>query len=110
VSYKYHNPGIPTKEIKEGETYLPGSKMYVSGYNTSSYKIEWMRFEKVSPLPELVKTIPHIAFEVDDLNETIKEKEILIHPNSPSDGITAAFIIDNGAPVELLQIDKQERN
>lgn len=84
--------------------------MYVSGYDTSPYKIEWMRFEEESPLPQLVKTIPHIAFEVADLIGTIKGKEILIQPNSPSEGITVAFIIDNGAPVEFLQIDKQGKN
>lgn len=110
MNYKYHHLGIPTKEIKEGETYLPEFKVYVSGYDTSPYKIEWMRFEEESPVPELVKTIPHIAFEVDDLISTIKGKEILIQPNSPSEGITVAFIIDNGAPVEFLQIDKQGKN
>lgn len=110
MNYKYHHLGIPTKEIKEGETYLPEFKMYVSGYDTSPYKIEWMRFEEESPLPQLVKTIPHIAFEVADLIGTIKGKEILVQPNSPSGGITVAFIIDNGAPVEFLQIDKQGKN
>lgn len=69
-----------------------------------------MRFEENSPLPELVKTIPHAAFEVDDLIGTIKAKEILIQPKSPSEGITDAFIIANGAPVEFLQIDKEGKN
>lgn len=104
---KYHHLGIPTKEKKEGETYLEKFKMYVSGYETSPYKIEWMRYEEDSPVNELVKTIPHIAFEVDDLNEAIKGKEILIEPNSPSEGVMVAFIIDNGAPVEFIQIAKK---
>jgi len=103
---KYHHLGIPTREKKEGEEYLPQFKVYVSGYETSPYKIEWMRYEDDSPVPELVKIIPHIAFEVDDLLAAIKGKDILIEPNSPSEGVTVAFIIDNGAPVEFLQIDK----
>jgi hypothetical protein len=102
---KYHHLGIPTKEKHEGEIYLEKFKVYVAGYNTSPYKIEWMRYEDGSPTPELVKTVPHVAFEVDDLNEAIKGKEILIEPNSPTPGITVAFIVDNGAPVEFLQID-----
>ena len=105
-NHKYHHLGIPTKEKREGETYLPEFKMYYSGYDTSPYKIEWMRFEDGSPSPELVKTVPHIAFEVDDLIEAIKGKEILIEPNSPSPGVMVAFIVDNGAPVEFLQIDR----
>ncbi|HKI78882.1 MAG TPA: hypothetical protein VKA26_10095 [Ignavibacteriaceae bacterium] len=102
---KYHHLGIPTKEKKPGEKYIPHLKIFVSGYDTSQYKIEWMRFEENANFPEVVKTIPHIAFEVDNLYEEIKDKEILIEPNSPTPGITVAFILDNGAPVEFLEID-----
>jgi len=77
--------------------------MYVSGYEESPYKIEWMRFESECPLPEIVKTIPHVAFEVDNLAEAIKGKNIIIEPNSPSEGVWVAFIEDNGAPIELMQ-------
>jgi hypothetical protein len=52
-------------------------------------------------------TVPHVAFEVDDLSAEIAGKEILIAPNSPSPGVTVAFIVENGAPVEFLQIDKK---
>jgi hypothetical protein len=77
--------------------------MYVSGYEESPYKIEWMRFEPECPLPEIVKTIPHVAFEVDNLAEAIKGENIIIEPNSPSEGVWVAFIEDNGAPIELMQ-------
>jgi hypothetical protein len=102
---KYHHLGIPTKIEQKDETYLVEFKMHVSGYETSPYGIEWMRFEPGCPLPELVQTIPHIAFEVDDLALEIEGKDIIIQPNSPSEGILVAFIVDNGAPVEFLQID-----
>jgi hypothetical protein len=104
---KYHHLGIPTDEPREDEEYLPEFKMYVSGYESSPYHIEWMRFEADCPLPELVKTVPHIAFEVDDLAEAIKGKEVIIESNSPSEGITVAFIVDNGAPVELMEIHEE---
>jgi len=102
---KYHHLGIPTTKVREGERYLEQFKMYVSGYESSSYHIEWMRFEPGCQLPELVQTVPHVAFAVDNLAAEIAGKEILIEPNSPSPGITVAFIVDNGAPVEFLQIN-----
>lgn len=77
--------------------------MYVSGYETSLYGVEWMRFDPDSPLPELVKTVPHVAFEVDDLAAEIIGKTILIEPNNPSKGVTVAFIVDNGTPIEFIQ-------
>ena len=103
---KYHHLGIPTKEKHVGETYLEKFKVYVSGYETSEYKIEWMRYEEDSPVDELVKSVPHVAFQVDDLENAIKDKEILIAPNSPSKGIMVAFIVENGAPIEFIQIDE----
>ena len=101
---RYHHIGIPTREEKEGETYLAEFKVFVSGYETSPYGIEWMRFEPGSPIPELVQTVPHVAFEVDDLEEALRGQEILIEPNSPSDGVRVAFIVVAGAPVEFLEI------
>jgi hypothetical protein len=58
------------------------------------------------PYPELVKTVAHVAFEVDDLEAAIAGHKILIAPNSPSRGVLVAFIEVNGAPVELMQVDR----
>jgi len=102
---KYHHLGIPSEVKREGETFLEGHKIYVSGFETSPYGVEWMRFEPDSPLPELVKTVPRVAFEVKDLAAELQGKDILIEPNSPSKGVTVAFIVDNGAPIEFIQFD-----
>jgi len=64
----------------------------VYGYESSAYGIEWMRFEPEAPVPELVRTVPHVAFEVDDLSVEIAGKEILIAPNSPSPGVTVVLL------------------
>lgn len=59
-----------------------------------------MRFDPDCSLPELVQTVTHVAFEVDDLGAAIAGHEILIEPNSPSPGVRVAFIVDDDAPVE----------
>ena len=102
---RYHHIGIPTKEIKPDEKYLKEYKFFVSGFDTSEYGIEWMRFEDDSPISDLVKTVPHIAFEVDDLNDAIKGKELIGEISSPSKGVRTAMIIENGAPVEFIEFD-----
>lgn len=51
----------------------------------------------------MVKTIPHVAFVVDDLNKELEGKKVIIEPNSPSEGLLVAFIEVNGAPIELMQ-------
>ena len=103
---KYHHLGIPTKEKLKDEIHLKHLKMYVSGYGKNPYGVEWTRYEDDAPYPDLVKTLPHVAFEVEDLAEAIKGENVIIQPNSPSPGVLVAFIEDNGAPIELLQIDR----
>ena len=101
---KYHHLGIPTTTPRAGERYLAHLKVHVCGFESSPYGIEWMRFDPDCAVPELVRTVPHVAFQVDDLEAELAGKEILIAPNSPSDGVRVAFIVDNGAPVEFLEI------
>jgi hypothetical protein len=73
---RYHHIGIPTATPRDGEQYLEEYGMCVSGYEQSDYGVEWMRFEPDSPLPELVKTVPHVAFEVDDLRAELAGREV----------------------------------
>ena len=106
INLKYHHLGIPTKNELKDERHLKHLKMYVSGYGKNPYGIEWIRFEEDAPYPELVKTVPHVAFEVNNMEEAIKGKKVIIEPNSPSRGVLVAFIEDNGAPIEFLEVDR----
>lgn len=103
---KYHHIGIPTREKRDDEEYLPAFKVYVSSFDRGPSGIEWMRFEDDSPVPDLVKRVPHVAFEVPDLTTAIAGKELLIEPNNPSEGVTVAFIVDDGAPIEFLEFSQ----
>ncbi len=103
----YHHLGIPTAEKRCGEVHLEHLHMFVSGYERSPYHIEWIRFEDNVPYPEIVKKVPHVAFQVDDLERELRGKNVIIEPNSPSQGVTVAFIEDDGAPVELIHIEPE---
>ena len=107
--WRYHHLGIPTTVARPGERYIERLGIYVSGFETSPYGIEWMRFDADSPISELVKTTPHIAFEVDDLEGELRGKEIISRPDSPSEGVRAAMIVHNGAPVELIEFRKHRK-
>lgn len=107
LGWRYHHMGLPTNVPRKGERYLAQFKMYVSGFQSSPFGIEWMRFEPGSPLPEQIKTMPHIAFEVDDLEAALAGHEVIYPPGSPSDGVRAAMIIHDGALVELISFRKR---
>jgi hypothetical protein len=41
--------------------------MTVSDHLSNPFGIQWQRYWDDAPYPDLVKTVPHVAFEVDDL-------------------------------------------
>ena len=103
LGWRYHHLGIPCAAPHPDEQHLDHLGLHVRGFDTSPCGIEWMRFEPHCRVPDIVRTTPHVAFAVDDLEEALAGREILIEPNSPSDGVRVAFILESGAPVELLE-------
>ena len=103
---KFNHIGIPTTEHFEGEIELPHLKMTVSDHENNPFGIQWQRYWEGAPYPEVVKTVPHVAFEVEDLAKAIEGHKVIIAPNTPSDGLVVAFVEVNGAPVELMQYVK----
>ena len=108
--WKYHHLGIPTNQVMPDEMYLPQFKIYVSGFGSSPFGIEWMRFEKDSPIDQLIQTVPHLAFEVADIDYELAAHHlnVLTAPNHPGEGIRVAMIEHNGAPVELIEFTKNK--
>lgn len=103
VTYEFHHIGIPTSEMREGERYSPQFRMYTSDSDCEFTRIQYHRFEAGSPLHELMRTVPHPAFKVDDLDKAIDAKEVILGPYEPIDGFRVAVIVDDGLPVELIQ-------
>jgi hypothetical protein len=106
---RFNHIGIPTTAPFAGEIDLPHLQVTVSDHQNNPFGIQWQRYWEGGPYPELVKTVAHVAFEVDDLDQALHGHEVIIPPNSPSAGVRVAFIKVAGAPVELLQIDRTIR-
>ena len=104
--WRYHHLGIPTTIPRPHEVHLPHLKIHVSGFDTSPFGIEWIRFDPDCAISEMVRTVPHIAFEVDDLDAAVAGQTLLGEVTSPSEGVRVAMVIDDGAPVELLEFTK----
>jgi hypothetical protein len=105
LGWRYHHLGIPTALPRQAEKHLPAYDMFASGFDTSPYGIEWMRFEESSPLPEIIRTLPQIAFVVDDLETALAGREILFPVSAPSGGVRTAMVLDDGTPVELMEFE-----
>ena len=106
--WKFHHLGIPTSRKLSGEKSIPSAGLHVSGFDTSPFGIEWMRYDEGSPVHELTRTIPHLAFEVRDIEYEIEKHgfKAIYGPQSDTPGIKVAMIDFNGAPVELIEFEK----
>ena len=101
--WRFHHLGIPTSVPRPGEVHLPQLKIHVAGFGTSPFGIEWMRFDPDCQVSELIRTVPHVAFEVDDLEAALAAIGSTAGITSPSAGVRVAMIVDDGAPVELIE-------
>ncbi len=101
--YKFHHIGIPTDDEVEGMEHIRHLGIHATDHESNPFGIQWMKYDRGCPVPELVRRVAHVAFEVKDLREAIRGRKVIIEPNSPSPGVLVAFIEEAGAPVELLQ-------
>jgi len=103
---KINHFGVPTLEKKENENYVEGMKVHLTSYADSQNKIEFLRFEEGSWLPEIIQKVPHIAYEVPCMETALKDAEVIVEPLRASDNLTIAFIVEEGIPIELMCFDK----
>lgn len=102
---KYHHYGIPTTQPRDDETLVQvgGFKFYSTPFEANKWHIQWHRFPEGHGLPDLITKVPHIAFQVDNLDEEIAGCKILFGPYSPLEGFRVAMIEEHGVPIELVE-------
>lgn len=101
---QFHHIGIPTTKQRPNETFLDGAKLYVTAVDADPMQIEWLRFLPGSPMPKELQTQTHLAFKVDNVEAELKGKQVLIPPFTPMPGVTVAFVLHEGVPVEFMQV------
>ena len=102
---KYHHYGIPTIEKRPDESLVEveGFRFYSTPFEANKWHIQWHRYPEGHGLPGLVAKVPHLAFQMDDLDAEIKECKILFGPYSPLKGYRVAMIEGQGVPIELVE-------
>ncbi|ADV47763.1 hypothetical protein I2486_01880 [Cellulophaga sp. E16_2] len=104
MNYEFSHIGIPTTEEKAWDGFYEPGKIHYTAFDKDEYNIEWVKFDTDSPMPELIRTIPHVAYFVDNMEDALQGKDILVDTFSPGEGVRVAFIKHNGAPVEFMEI------
>lgn len=71
---KFMHVGVPTDKVMEGSVYAEGIKTHIVPPETNEFGIEYLRFEKDTPLPQELQTLVHVAYQVDDMDEQLKSQ------------------------------------
>ncbi|KTD30493.1 helicase [Legionella israelensis] len=102
MKYQYHHVGIPVTEPRPKERYSSVMDMYTSGGELPG-RIQYHRFGPNCPLHKLIQTQPHVAYKVDNLDEAIRGKNVLLKPYFPLKNFKVAMIEEHGAVIEFIE-------
>lgn len=101
--FRFSHIGIPTTRKTDSERYVADYDLHITDHSENEFNVEWLRFGKNSTMPKIIQEVPHVAFEVDDIYEAIKGREVIIEPRKARDNLLIAFIVADGTPIEFLQ-------
>lgn len=99
-----HHFGVPVNYIREDATLNEGLKVWLTDICNSENKIEFLKFEEGSCLPELVQTTAHIAYTVPCLTTALEGQKVIFGPAVCDEHLTIAFIEEEGVAIELMEI------
>lgn len=96
--------GIVTVDKKPGERWVEATRVWVTSPRDHPYNVEWLRYEDDSPVSGPLRTEPHVAYRVADVDAAVKGKSIVLEPFDVADGfLRVAFVFEGGALVEFMQ-------
>lgn len=103
MNASFHHVGIPTTQPRPRERFSERFGMYTSDSECKALRVQWHRFEPDSSLHPLIRTVPHVAFKVSDLDRAIAGCNVLLEPYEPIPNFRVAIIEDGGQPIELVE-------
>jgi hypothetical protein len=99
---KFNHFGIPTTTVQADENYAEGLRVHLTDFSKSANKIEFLRFEKGSCMPDIIQNVAHIAYEVPNMEAALAGKEVIVEPMEGGPGLKIAFIVEEGIPIEIM--------
>jgi len=102
MGYKFLHVGVPTTQVRPNEVYVEAMKLYKTEPSDSNFNIEYLRFQDGTPFPEIMHVNPHVAYEVDNIEEAAKGSKVIVEPIDLGHAIIC-FIIKDNVIYELYQ-------
>lgn len=101
---RFDHVGVVTTERKPGERWVEATRVWVTSPRDHPYNIEFLRFEPDSPVSGPLRTEPHVAYRVTNIEEAIRGYDVVLAPFDVGHGfMMVAFVAVEGALVEFMR-------
>jgi hypothetical protein len=101
---EFDHVGMIATESKADENFVEATKVWVTDPKSHPFRIEWLRYEPDSPVTGPVRECPHVAYRVENIEETAAEMKTLLEPFDVGDFLRVGFYqAEDGAVIELME-------
>jgi hypothetical protein len=107
---RFDHIGIVTNDKKADESWVEATRVWVTNPNDHPFSVEWLRFEPDSPVTGPLRDGPHVAFEVESVDEAAKGMKVILEPWIVG-GFTKVgfFQAEDGVVVEFMEYLKEDK-
>lgn len=99
----FDHVGIPTGEAQPREMWVEATRVWVTDPSEHPNRIEYLRYEPDSPVKGPVRDLPHMAFQVDNLEAAMEGAEVLLGPFHATNTVRVVFVLRDGAVFEYME-------
>ena len=100
---QFDHIGVPAAVKRDGMRFLESKRLWLTSPADHAYRVEWLWYESDSPEAELIRTVPHVAYLVDSLEEALEGGNVIAKPLDVFGEVRVGFIEVDGAPVEFVE-------
>jgi hypothetical protein len=103
---RFDHIGLVTDDQQPRESWVEATRVWVTSPRDHPYNVEWLRFEPDSPVTGPLRTQPHLAYRVEDVDRALQGHEVLAEPFHPAPDpgfLRVGFALVEGVVVEFMQ-------
>ena len=100
---EFDHIGVPAPARRDGMRFLESKRLWLTSPADHPYRVEWLWYEPDSPEAELIRTVPHVAYLVESLEEALAGGTVIAESFDAFGEVRVGFIEVDGAPVEFVQ-------
>lgn len=101
---RFDHIGIITDQKHGDENFVDSTRVWVTNPRQHAANVEYLRYEHDTPITGPIRNLAHVAYRVDNVDESVVGHEVLLEPFDVADGfVRVSFVLVDGAVVEFMQ-------